>query len=471
MVGRTAYLSSLTRRPREIIGPGAPDRKTQGIIDISAAAKKAGFIIPEYACITPGFFQRFLDDSGACKAATREEATSLILAHSFTRQEIETLRAAAMLFKPHKYGHLLAVRSGDQAEGLGIWAGGRAYAPLKDEKRLFGMVESTAKEILASDFSDDAIAYKEKKGISGNPGVILSPLYGECFTSRFGDKMFMTPASVNFLGRQNGQGIFSYGPGIGGANDFESPWLYHEKLSGMDSTRFQIQEGKYINMDKLLPSRSRANENEYNMREAQDAFNKKLSAMMNGGVQRYLEFALDSAVEQSWVLTQAANAKIPALTAPSLDGREILAHASDIIGTDSVQTDKVYVSRYRGDDTLIRFNRENNGYLLVVLTSTIGGDPHSQGHGTIFDDNYSLRHFSNAGAVVVLCWDIMNKLASHIGAAKRALGIPILAVKTSEMERDIRKWGFEVGRPSDAKCIVYANEFDGDEPAGMVLRA
>ena len=184
MVGRIEHVGAPLPQKRVVIGPGKPDGKTQGIIDIAELAGKSGIYVPEYACITPQFFRRFLEHSGALKATSYEQASNLIYSHKFTGKEMDALKDAVFLFEPHKYGYILQVRSGDQPQGLGIWGGGQAVARIGDVKSLLELVADTAKGILASDFLDDALEYKKIKGISGNPGVIVMPSYGECFNYR-----------------------------------------------------------------------------------------------------------------------------------------------------------------------------------------------------------------------------------------------------------------------------------------------
>jgi len=123
------------------------------------------------------------------------------------------------------------------------------------------------------------------------------------------------------------------------------------------------------------------------------------------------------------------------------------------------------------NDELRKFNAENNGYLLIVRTETGNVSSEPRGHASAFETDYFLNEYSNAGAILLCCYVIAGSIETHLGADKRALGIPILAYVSNSVEDDLKKYGIILKGPMNLKCLIYSNEFSEKGPEGFIASA
>lgn len=194
-----------------IVGSGAVGRKSAGLLAEKGIIGQAGFVFPEFASVTPAFFRRFLEESGA--AGKQGEAEKFIMQHEFTASEKEAIGAAALSFEPSASGRALMVRSDEWAGGSGIWKSCAVSAHVGQEKLFLERVFGGIKKVLASGFSFEAEMFRKRMGIEEDSGVMLMPVYGENVEVR-GLKCIVPPIGMACMSK-NGKGVYvTSGSGI-----------------------------------------------------------------------------------------------------------------------------------------------------------------------------------------------------------------------------------------------------------------
>ncbi|MCX6769332.1 MAG: hypothetical protein NT051_01485 [Candidatus Micrarchaeota archaeon] len=160
-----------------ILGPGEPDKKTQGLIDFSkripesfgGAAKQLKLSLPDSAAVTPALCKDFMDKAGCTSADTPASAKEKMqnCRHAEFDSAMKDIyqfdSAMKGIYQFHygdakNYSDILSLRSGDLgATGVhsSVFAG--IFTNLPDSQSL-NAIKGASIGVLASSFSDDAKA-------------------------------------------------------------------------------------------------------------------------------------------------------------------------------------------------------------------------------------------------------------------------------------------------------------------------
>jgi hypothetical protein len=444
------------------VGKGNPGPKTLALRADRAAMEQTRLHYPSHASFTPVFFQRFLQESGALMADGHRAAKRRIMKTEFSPEERGQIKEAILEFDPLLRLHLM-VRSDDYAGGIGLgFSGGASISyersgGFENIDPLIAQVELQMKKVLAGDFDPDMEAFKEKKGISGNPGVLLMPVFGEYmpFPDEKAPRAGIAPLlSVNFLGKVKGKALVAVGVGIGGAN---SRFAMHELDYCVPDDKYEEEavtyRGKAISRDdgtiieasfkEYIQSRARARSL---YPDQWDILDSEIDRLLSQTGPRYLEIVQEDVIRPSWVVVQSAPFEIKNVERPEIMNGAVL-ETDKVIGTKLLNTEKIRFAGRRPTSEDVAYNQREDGYALLIDSPAMAD----------MGNNWSLRHYSNAGAIVVALDEIFGMLSSHLNGYFRELDIPVLAVQGSRLRMVVERAGDE-----NLGCTIYANEFSSE---------
>lgn len=442
------------------VGEGKPGPKTLALRADRAAIEKTRLYYPCHVSFTPKFFQRFLHESKALMADDHTEAERRIMKAGFSPEERKQIKQAILDIDPLLRLHLM-IRSDDYAAGIGLGYSGGASISFKktggfeNVDPLVAQVELQMKKVLAGDFDPDMRAFKEKKGIVGNPGVLLMPVFGEYMPFLGESIRGIAPLlSVNFLGKVNGKALVSVGAGIGGAN---SCFAMHELGYGVPDDRFEEEAmsylGKFISRDdgitmerslrEFISARASARAL---CPERWDILDAEIDKLLQQTGPRYLEIVQEDVSRPNWVVVQSAPFEAKHVEPPEIEDGKVL-NTDKVVGTKVVSAEKIRFAGRKPTPEDVSYNEKEEGYVLIINSPGIGD----------MGCRWSLVHHSNAGAIVVAVDEIFGMLSSHLNGYFRELDIPVLAVQSSTMRRMMGKI-----RDKKLRCTVYANEFSAE---------
>ena len=194
-----------------ISGSGAPGPKTLALLQAKDKIEKFCPPFPFLFPFTPDGYLKYLDKCGAFQAESPMEAQRRILSGKFDDRDTREIARAVHHFILMGCASIM-VRSDDSPIGTGYrYSGTASVGTKKEEKRLVEMVADEMKKVLASDFSENAQEFNRIKGISGNCGVVLMPVYGQVVQSKqnFDDRFIFPFANITYIGKMQ---FYSDGP-------------------------------------------------------------------------------------------------------------------------------------------------------------------------------------------------------------------------------------------------------------------
>ncbi|MFA5076989.1 MAG: hypothetical protein WC488_01030 [Candidatus Micrarchaeia archaeon] len=490
--------------PHIVIGPGAVGSKSRKYIEmlplidsIPSSKELSPLATLPLTILTPQLLLDFLKRAGVSHENPGHAEEAMRITH-FLPHELDAFKEAMAPFA----GLYIAVRSDEcTAAGVGLWHTDFMIAGTsEDAVKRFAEI---AKEILISDFSLSAIAFKKRIGVplEQTPGVFVMPAVG----SRFGD-FFLPFYSANAITRfiEPNQALVMVGTGIGGANsnydartmilteqNHANPdpsfWLTctsHTKAL-IDGTLKVISEvcgqGPSSSGFKPKPNetyffsglRSRYPGLVWPGSEAElGQIASSLSSALNGFTElapgaRYLELVLDYAGGQkalpNWVVVQCADHKIREVETPPSTGRKLLQIVSTenpshknldfglhVLGRGIIETDHIlYMSL---DDStssrLMEFNEKLSNYVLV-LNSRVS---------MFVRARIPFHAYSNASAIVLSGAGIRS-IYTHLGGALCETGILVLAYPFIGPSQEFLPFlhGLKYGI-NKKKLQIYAND-------------
>ena len=183
----------------QTIGPGEPGAKSaalrqhKNLVETLNLADNGTYpysqlkYIPQVA-LTPESFSPFFSRAGA-SIEKPEESQKAIQKTSFNKAEMDALKLS-LSYYGNEY---IAIRSDEQtASGVGLWE--TRFMWTKNPSRSFSAYARKVKEVLASDYSENVIAFKKRTGISlDRPvGVFLMNLSGSLFQCDIGPGVGIT---------------------------------------------------------------------------------------------------------------------------------------------------------------------------------------------------------------------------------------------------------------------------------------
>ncbi len=456
------YIHNLSRDHRPLIldvGKGKPGLKTMALRNDMAAIEKNNLYFPDHIALTPNFFQRFLWDSGALNETDLNKKYQKVKNGTFTPKELKQIKDSVMSFD-FLLRYVLMIRSDDWPVGIGLEESIPTCIPYKlmGEKEgdylLLQKVESAIKQVLASQFNQDAQEFKKLKGIEDFSGVQIMPFWGEqiSVTPKFEDSdiRVITPLfCANILGPINGKYLVSVGNGIGGANSNLKKVRFEKDIYILDSNagdlarrfcleinsgavnRFEI--GRYVRMFSTSPIRNRG----------LDTIEKDLVNFTSEVGPRWIEIVAEDILRPNWVVVQSAQIDYKPIERPEIENERILFKSHKCSGSKVVTTGNIIVNRAGDKNQIAKNNGKNKDYILV-LNDTWGA-------GIL--ETYNLSMISNAIGIILISKEIINIFQSHLNGWIREINIPIIGIESSRNDQLIEKI------KNGGKITLYCNEF------------
>lgn len=438
-------------------GEGRVGPKSEGLHEARSRIIGAGFHYPDNVSFTPAFFNRIIESNGLMKMPLAE-AREKVLKLEFTAEEKKAIREAIMLFPELLRPHLM-VRSDDYKAGVGIWYSGGAsiIKPANwgatEVETLVDAVELQMKLVLASDFTEEAVVFKQKMGLQGHPGVQLMPVWGEYLN---GGLEIAPRVSINYLGDVNGIALSAMGVGIGGANDRHASTQLSAGLpidhflctySFPQSRKAMFTRNGAIDVSPALEAEMA----EFGFfREEDLAPASQRIAKLVEGQPGYAEAVAENVLMKDWVIVQHAPFNVRTVAEPSAHRFDVMLSTPHALGTKVVKTTKARFGENYPTPEDREFNARNNGHLLVINPWSVEE----------FMRNWSILEVCNAGAVVLHLTQ-QNALmggqmfSSHLSGWLRELDIPVIA---GNVRSDLIE-GIQGAADRRIPCTVYADEF------------
>ena len=489
MAGMFSFLKPSKEPPFQVqaIGKGAFGPKAQSLLDDRKRAIKSGIGFPKLVPITSEIFQGVAYESGASKAKNELEAFKYLYRYVLPPELLLQISEAALSFEKHNNGGRAAmVRADDYPAGLGLTYSGPAATTYEQDDALFvSRTVQQLKRAWASCLSENFQIFAQMKGLKDIGAAMLMPVYGTPLMNRhdWSDNLIYTPISINFLGFTDGipmeqAAVFSVGAGIGGANNPYVSIRHREKAVKDSSIVYalsystfafkRIDDSSPLALDmarsEMVPSLLNLEVNSVtrnvesflkNLERNTAEINRQISDFTSGR-QRYSEFLMPSFHSPQLVITQTCQVKLEPAKKPKISGKSVILESEAAVGSSSVSTKKV---RFAGSEPTtedVRFNKENEKYLLVIDVD----------YDELRRVKWELKHLHNAGAVVICVngAEVCNyDFSTHLSGYFRELGILVLGANASsavEFRKKLR---------ADSECLVFADEFSsGGKSSGFV---
>ncbi len=437
--------------------------------------------LPQVA-ITPMFFKDFLNRAFENKDPKTNDVYKTIEKCPFTNEETEGIREALAPFA----GLYVAVRSDEATSaGVGLWHTDFMIADTSEDavNRACGII----KEILASDLSEDVVAFKKRTGIplENTTGVLVMPIYTRPILPE--DKVdFVSPLfSMNFLTNfSNGKHLVQIGLGLGGANGIYNITIMLPNPS-KDKDRIDNMgyNFRHTGPRVLKGGRDGVDVNHFLLDYARDT--RKFEDVLEDihSIAETISNKIGpSYFEIAWappaVLTQFSQVNYKTIKAPEIPEIKKIVRIRNyshekfnangwtlptnaIQGRDIIRADKVYYIKYNRNTSytynntrkplhpLPEINKYNKDYVLVIegIESAYS-----------FGLDFSFSSYSNAAAIVLVNTRCINIISSHIGGATREAGIPIFAGKID----GYFIWNLKENEFNKRNLLIYANDGLGE---------
>ncbi|PIT84351.1 hypothetical protein COU37_03715 [Candidatus Micrarchaeota archaeon CG10_big_fil_rev_8_21_14_0_10_45_29] len=412
---------------QDTIGSGELGAKTRNLRKFKDLMEKCNFPIVPHVAIAPEVFADFYKKNRCGKEAP------------ITRAEVDAIEEAILPFY-EKFN--LAIRSDEHvAGGNGIWKSTFVSTSGGSKKDIMRMAVGAAYWILESDFSQDAVAFKQRLGIEKNLGLLIMP------EVRDGHIKEKTGKPYEFIRHGYRASIISnfykYPKGEYGRNKVEIFGKYagdeREKLKHSTRMRGKIEKGLYL---------------------------------LQHEEKNPLYFEL-VASPREWNCVQVAKVPGEEIERPRVKEENIFVYAID--GQESQDKAQPYSQRISGngvagaesifvitsDDIFMdeeiagKINKKNRNYALIL--EGIGFTSMRIVHR--LKKAFEFHNISNAAAIIsnVNCG---REPYSHFNGAVRDAGIILLASENynKELLSSLKRGGEE----NRAKVVVYANEREGE---------
>lgn len=433
--------------------------------------RDSGLISLPHISITPSFLGEFLRRIGASHEDP-EAAVEAIERSDFNASEMEAIRGAVAPFEEL----YVAVRSDEStAAGVGLWHTG--FLLVDNSSSTAQQAAEIAKVILASDFSQDVLAFKRRVGLplEENPGLLVMPVAG--YNVGTMPPIYATPYHANVItGFTGDDDLVAIGIGMGGANNrgsfttllsrlspfhfgtqnmdislARSSFLYEGELRRL----LEIEDGEQhvrINLDGLVAGGGAA----IQIDELRDAIAAIKAA---SETPLYLEFGLEAI---RWSVLQCAEVKLKDVEKPDVPGSQkiltvdsgdrgsygragVAQFSNRVSGRRIVEADKVVkldTERGRKISRVAEVNEELRDYVLIIDAPL-----------SILSTALTFADYSNAVAIISMD-EALGNAGSHFNGALREAGIVVLVgYVNGEFLEDL-----ESGKPVNRKLLVYAND-------------
>lgn len=196
----------------DIIGHGSIGEKAQQLVLKTAGLRQLGFHTPQRVVLADGFFDSFFQRNSLGSTLTdvsqENDTYQRIRNGSLTPEQFQILSGVA-----HSYSDgPLVVRSSAEGDARGTGT----YSSVFTENQP-GKVRKAVQEVLASYFSEDAIAFRRDAQTGEGMGIIIEPILGQ-YMETYGDTFF-TPvlSGFGYTSTSRGEGYVTAVPGLGGA--------------------------------------------------------------------------------------------------------------------------------------------------------------------------------------------------------------------------------------------------------------
>ena len=194
----------------EIIGDGDIGDKARQLVYKTPKLEEIGFYVPRRTVLAENFFDGFFQRNGLGENLRSveiiEDLEAKIRSGSLTREEFQALQRVSSSYGDNP----LAVRSSAErdARGTGI------YKSEFTENQI-GQVRKSVQRVLASYFSEDAIAFRKDAEASEGFGVMIEPMIGQEIGCYFAPVL----SGFGYTSTSRGEGYVVIVPGLGSGVD------------------------------------------------------------------------------------------------------------------------------------------------------------------------------------------------------------------------------------------------------------
>lgn len=463
-----------------VIGHGSVGAKAEQLMQKAWAIEQAGFVMNPRVVFAMGFFDAFRERNGINEAIKRgaapREIRDLIRNGKFSADETQVfIDEIAKRFR----GKVIAVRSSAHGDcrGTGIYSSEFCLS------KNIGGISKTVKEVLCSEFSKNAIAYRKDLGHPAGMAVIIEPIFdGEAFEPRYAEarEMLIAPqySGLAYTSTSWGKGRIQFVAGMPtvavngggfiaeeGCADTLEDILW--EINDIYKTRERDHRAAHENLlMKMLDWKrgtgiSTLTGHEYEL----DVNRRSLHGLSVGwlferlkaleqllGKPQYVEFALaDRGGKPAAAILQIANVELSRDFYEFSETRNIMARSNLVVGSGRRVCDGlVFVCNPDDRYPLSEYNEKHSNYIVLYagrLTSNI------MWHGKI---NYS--DLSNS-AVVVEKYEMMHTChpVAHFEGMIQQSGKLFMVVGNIDWDKlEGSKREIHVG---DASLIIYDAKF------------
>jgi len=194
---RQCQLSTIDERHWTVIGHGSIGAKAEELRAKTWAIEAAGFLPNPRIVLAMGFFEEFRKrsnvDDALKKGAPSEELQEMVWNTPFTETQTRAIRKLAKYFRKHFPGAPLAVRSSAHGDSRGTGIYQSVFCKhFKNEQKTIGAIMYSLWKVLASEFSESAIAFRKNAALPCGMAVMLEPVAGQSVwaTEEFSNKQY-----------------------------------------------------------------------------------------------------------------------------------------------------------------------------------------------------------------------------------------------------------------------------------------
>ena len=450
-----------------IFGSGSLGSKVEELRNKAAAIEQAGFTLYPRAVLAMGFFDSFRIrcrvDETVRRGAGSEELQKLVLGGDFNEREMETLECISRYWLQTP----LVIRSSAHGDsrGTGIYKSVLLFNGKDDERNLAGVVKAV-KSVLASEFSEDAVAYRKDLSLAGGIAVMIEPVFGNEFVH--------TQEYTNEKERRFGSaygGIAYTGSKLDRAKAFVAAGLPFEAVNGksieidadtehsiyslkeylLDHIGFErtkenskkleiLSEGECIILDyssldgEAYSSRIKINK----MRLEMLPFEKWLFPKLNAlgellGKQHYVEFAVtDNYWEPKVAILQIAEVTQKTdFYQISENERTLVKTTQEVVGTGQRLCGEI-IEIWNPDDIpkARKYNKNNSDYAVLYGGRLVSSPVKHEGYGISYSDVNRASVFIELSEL-----DHTQNIRSHWGGALDSANKLLFAAEKIEWDK------------------------------------
>jgi hypothetical protein len=396
-IGSKARAPLLDAKCWRIVGNGPIGAKAEELRRKAEAIAGAGFATVPRTVFATGFFDAFRQRNGIDgmlrRGARPEEIREKILTAEFSPAETREIARAVKRFGDAP----LAVRSSAEGDCRGTGAYASEFCSAKGERGV-SRVAYNIRKVLSSEFSENAIAFRDSTGAPGGMAVMVEPVFGAQIEKEFARQMpFFGPlyggtaytstssggAVASVCGGLPTQAVKGRGVKLLKANEKNSlQGLKEDFLKGLNhldegfARKYRaLAHGDFVELecgclygDIQVPISA---VDEHSLEWLFSGL-EKLEEL--AGKPQYVEWA----VRERNGKPEAAILQIAEMT-PKTDSFEfakrentLLSDVFEVVGTGSVECGGVaYIRSIEGLDALAEFNRTHSGYALMYDSTLV----------------------------------------------------------------------------------------------------